>query len=184
MKNFENIKSQWQSQPDIKVTDSSVEKITNRVKQLKQQQQITNVVLGITCLLLIAFFFYVKAYLETRATIAISLMTSVLILRIAIEFFSIKKLKTIKLYLDVSTFKNKLINYYKTRIKTHYILTPIILLMYVLGFLMLMPYFKTNLSKGFYLYIQISGVVVLIVGTIFIAKQIQKELRAIKNLIK
>jgi len=182
--NFENIKSQWQSQPDIKATDSSVEKITNRVKQLKQQQQIANVVLSITCLLLIAFFFYVKAYLETRATIAISLMVSVLILRIVIEFFSIRKLKTIKLYLDASTFKNKLINYYKTRIKTHYILTPIILLMYISGFLILMPYFKTNLSKGFYLYIQISGIVVLIVGIIFIAKQIQKELRAIKNLIK
>ena len=38
MKNFENIKSQWQSQPDIKAVDSGVKNVTNRVKQLKQQQ--------------------------------------------------------------------------------------------------------------------------------------------------
>ena len=183
MKNFEDIKAQWENQGDIKPPVNGIETIINKTNALKNGQRITNSVLGVTAGLLVVFFFYVKAYLEVKATIALSLMILVIFIRIALEIISLNTLKHINFAEDNQRFKNRLLRYYKKRLRTHYIFTPIILLFYIVGFVMLMPYFKMSLSKGFYTYIQISGCVIISVGLFLLFKVIKKELLSIKQLM-
>ncbi|WP_299121148.1 hypothetical protein [uncultured Winogradskyella sp.] len=183
MNNFENIQSEWQNQPDIEGTDKGLKEVFKKTNELKNKQQITNIILGITIAILIGFFLYVKAYLEVKATLSLGLMIMVLIARIIIELLSINNLKGINYNLDFKSFKESLLGYYKRRVTTHYIFTPIILLLYVIGFLILMPYFEAGLSSGFYTYIQVSGVIVLVLGVFLIFNQAKKELYILKELM-
>ncbi|WP_179021491.1 hypothetical protein [Winogradskyella forsetii] len=183
MNNFEDIQSRWQNQVSLEGTEEGFNQILKRTGQIKNKQKTTNVILGITVAILIAFFFYVEAQLEIMASLGLGLMIIGLIARIIIELFSIKSLREIKHNLDFKSFKQKLQSYYKRRITTHYIATPIILALYITGFLILIPFFKASLSSGFYLYIQVSFVVILLIGTFLIFKEIQKELSVLKTLI-
>jgi hypothetical protein len=109
-------------------------------------------------------------------SIALLLMISSLLVRIGIEYFSIKRLKAINQNLDFNIFKERMIRYYKNRVNTHYIVTPIIIALYTLGFIILLPFFKLALSNFFYSYIVLSAIIILVIGVFLIGKQIQKEL--------
>lgn len=182
MKDFENLKSQWESQPEMEAPNNGVKLIIEKMTRIKNKQRITNVVLSITVLVLIGFFFYISAYSNFIVTSALILMAGSLLIRVFTENLSIRKLKRINVTTDAVTFKNKISEYYKKRIQTHYILTPIIILFYSIGFVILLPYFKEALSSWFYTYIQVSAIVVLIVLGFFIRKQILKELEILKGL--
>jgi hypothetical protein len=54
--------------------------------------------------------------------------------------------------------------------------------LYGIGFLILLPLFKANLSSGFYTYIVVSSIVVLLVLGLFIGKQMNKELMELRAL--
>ncbi|RXJ52479.1 hypothetical protein [Gelidibacter gilvus] len=182
MKTFEDLKSQWeeQSQPEIPNDGSKI--VMQRINDIQNKQRITNAVLLTTTMVLIGFFFYVNAYSSLVVSLGLLLMIGSLIVRIMIEFFSIKALERIDFTKDAVTFKTDMISYYKKRITTHYVATPIILALYATGFILLLPSFKQNLSQGFYRYIVVSAIVILIVMVFFIWKQIQKELNSLKQL--
>ena len=184
MKEFEQIKEKWRNQTKLNAPVDGVEKIIEKTEYLKKGYRITNMVLVATVLILIIFFFYVKAYLATTASLGLGLMIGGLILRILLEYLNLKRLQTIKYDLSFKSFEQKMKAYYNTRIKTHYYITPIVVILYVLGFLILMPFFKEALSEGFYIYTQISSIVILVFGVYFIYKEIQKELYILKNLIE
>lgn len=82
----------------------------------------------------------------------------------------------------VENFKIRMINYYKTRVNTHLIWTPIIILLYSIGFILLLPAFKANLSSGFYNYIIVSALVMLLLLGMLIFTQIRKELAILREL--
>lgn len=182
MTNFEDLKSQWENQPEINIPNNGSKRIIEKVAFVKKKQQITNIVLGITTLVLVSFFFYIKAYKNILLATALMLMIGSLLTRIAIEYFSTKALKNINISLNASAFKEKIIDYYQKRIKIHHIFTPIIAALYIVGFIMLLPFFKEELSAGFYTYIKVSGVIIFIILTLFIRKEILKELKTIKQL--
>lgn len=182
MKKFEDLKFQWENQPDIETPKDGAKLIVKRVNSIKKKQRITNIILGITTVILISFFFYISAYNNLIVAAALLLMVSSLLIRMIIEYISMHKLKQINRTVGVVDFKKNLVDYYKKRINTHYVITPIIVILYIIGFLILLPFFKENLSSGFYTYILVSSVVVLIVLGLFIRKQIQKELLILKDL--
>lgn len=182
MKDFEDLKSQWEKQPELIAPNNGSKMIIEKVTFIKRKQRIANVILTTTSIILIGFFFYIKAYNNSLVTIALVLMIGSLWARICIEFLSIRKLKEINITNTASVFKQKIIMYYKSRIKIHYIFTPIIITIYAIGFIILLPFFKESLSSGFFTYIQVSSVVVLIVLGLFIRKQIQKELFILREL--
>lgn len=179
---FEDLKSQWENQSEYKAPKNGARLIVEKVGLLKRKQRITNVVLGITALVLIAFFFYIMAYNNTTATMALLLMVSVLFIRIIIERLSIKKLKEINVTDDSASYKLKIIDYYKKRIKVHYVITPIMFLLYILGFSILLPFFKAGVSSWFYTYILVSGIVFFIVIGLYVRKEIKKEISLLKEL--
>ncbi len=179
---FEDLKSQWGNQSQAEIPKDGAKQILKKIAFVQKKQGITNIVLALTGVVLIAFFFYVSAYKSHPVMIGLLLMIGALVLRMGLEFSSIRTLKN----MDVSTiperFKQQMIGYYKGRAKVHFIATPLIILIYCIGFVMLLPAFKENLSSGFYNYIIISSIVVLLVLCLFIAREVMKELRILKEL--
>ena len=184
MDSFEKLQSEWKKQSEIKVPEGGFQALLNRVNTIKTGQKITNAVLSATVLILAIFFIYIAGYKNNQVFLGLSLMIGSLVVRIAIEVFSVKNLKNISAVLSVNLFKEKLTSYYKNRRKVHYVLTPLILIIYSIGFLILLPIFKENMSAGFYSYIVFSSITLLVVFCVFIYVQIQKELIALKNLNK
>lgn len=182
MNSFEEIKSQWTHQKVVEIPDQGHKIIIEKVNAIKNKQKYTNIILLITILVLVVFFVYIAAYNYRTVALALLLMMGSLGVRIGLELQSIKKLKQLNVNISATNFKQTIIKYYKNRVRIHMIYTPIILLLYSLGFIIMLPYFKESLSNGFYNYIVISSVVILIVLSLFIYKQIIKELNALKEL--
>lgn len=182
MKTFEDLKSQWEEQPQPEIPHEGSKIIMQKINAIQNKQRITNGVLLTTTFVLIGFFFYINAYSNLIVSLGLFLMIGSLIVRIMIEYVSIKDLKRMDFTKDAAAFRTDLINYYKKRVTTHYVATPIILALYAVGFIILLPSFKENLSKGFYTYIVVSAIVILIVMVFFIGKEIQKELNSLRQL--
>jgi len=182
MINFEDLKKEWSHQKDVESPKNGASVIIKKVLHMRNQQQILVAILGLTTIILIGFFFYVSAYTERNATIGLFSMILILVVRIGAELWSIHYLRTLNSALSNRVFSENMVRYYKKRRVLHFVITPILITIYSFGFLILMPYFKAGLSAGFYLYIQISSIVILLVLSFFIAKQIVKELNIIKEL--
>jgi hypothetical protein len=182
MTSFEEIKSQWKDQKAIEIPNNGHKIIIDKVNDIKKKQKQTNIILFLTILVLIAFFVYIAAYKYLIVASALLLMIGSLAVRIGLELQSIKKLSRLNVNISASSFKENIISYYKNRVHIHLIWTPIIILIYSIGFVMMLPSFKASLSSGFYTYILVSSVVILVILSFFIYKQIMKELSVLKEL--
>jgi hypothetical protein len=182
MNSFEELESNWKNQPEILATEKGFQEVLNGLRKIKNKQRITNVVLGITAIILVVFFFYISGYGNQQVILGISLMVGSLLVRILLEVLSIRKLKKMNSVVHSMDFRKDLIGYYKGRKSVHFVWTPLLILTYVTGFLILLPLFKANLSSGFYTYIIVSSMVLLIVLSIFIVKQIRTEMNNLKRL--
>lgn len=182
MNTFEDIKTQWNNQKRPDFPKDGLDAILSKTNSIRQKQRWTNIILSITILILVGFFFYISGFKNQSVSLALGLMIFSLIIRIGLEVYSITRLKALNFSSNATTFKMKMIAYYKSRIRTHYVFTPILIIAYCIGFITLLPFFKQSLSSGFYLYIKISAVVVLIVMSGFIAHQIQKEVLILKSI--
>ncbi len=181
MNDFQHIKDQWQkhktpSQP------KNIEAIIAKSKTIARKQQISKVVLGITVLILIAFFMYVSAYKNTRAFWGLGLMIGCLCIRIMMEYLSGFKKAGFPLHQSMNSFNKQLVSYYKSRKIIHYLWTPLLFATYIFGFVLLLPIFKQQLSGGFYTYILISSILTFIALATLIGFQVKKELKIIKSL--
>lgn len=179
---FEDLKSQWGNQSKVKIPKDGVKQILKKIEFVKKKQRITNSVLALTGLVLITFFFYISAYKSQPVMIGLLMMISALAVRIGLELSSLRSLKSMDVSTTAEKFKQQMIDYYKGRTKVHFIGTPIIILSYCIGFVLLLPAFKENLSLGFYNYIIISSIVLLFVLCLFIAREVKKELSVLNEL--
>jgi len=181
MNDFQHIKEQWQ-QHQTPLPNKNINEIIERSQEIKRKQQITKIVLGITVLILMAFFFYVSAYKNTRAFWGLGLMIGSLCIRIIMEYFSSLKKERFPLYQNMLAFNQQLVNYYKSRRMIHYLWTPVLFASYVFGFVLLLPVFKQQLSIGFFKYIIVSSIIIFIALAVLIGFQVRKELKIIKSL--
>lgn len=182
MNNFNELQSSWKNQPDIRPTEQGFQSLLNRARTIKRKQYVTNAVLGSTIGILVVFFFYLAGYGNQQVVLGISMMVGSLLLRILLEVYSIRNLGKIDMLSDQVDFKKKIIGYYRNRKWVHFLWTPLVMGGYIVGFLVLLPLFKANLSAGFYTYIQVSSIVLLLFFSIFIGNQAHKELRELQRL--
>lgn len=182
MEAFEDLKSQWDGQSSPRIPEGGVQKIVEKMKNIKGKQRIMNIVLSLTGMVLIGFFFYISAYRFQTVMTGLLLMIMALIVRIVVEMFSINTINKLDVSETAVIFKKRLLKYYNNRLRVHYIFTPIIILLYCIGFVMLLPSFKANLSSGFYTYIWVSSIVLLVFFGVFIGKQAKKELDILRQL--
>lgn len=185
MNEFENIENVWASQKTSGTSipaEALIKKAKNHGKQIRLKHRSTIAILGITVVGLILFLLYVKGYAAQKAFLGFILMIGSLCIRILSELWSYQKFNNLPLTGNFSNYKTKAAAFYGWRQKVHYWLTPVILLLYISGFILLLPYFKAGVSHGFYLYILISGFVFLGVITLIIFKQARKEMHMLRYL--
>ena len=183
MTDFQQLESRWNKQKNIEIPKNGALKVIDQTENIRNKQKITKIVLALTVIILVGFFIYISAINNLEVTLALGLMIASVIIRIILEILSLNQLKRLQFQNNLRTFKAEIKHYYKRRIVTHYILTPIIILAYCIGFVLLLPYFEKNLSSGFYIYIKISSVIIFITLSSFFAHHIKREINGLKNII-
>ena len=182
MNNFEELQNQWKNQPNVETSDKEFSKLLTGIKGIENKQKLSNAVLTLTIIVLVGFIIYVAGYNNATFMLGISIMIISLLIRILIEIASIKTIKKLNYLDNPSSFKGALLKYYKRRKGIHYVITPLILITYAIGFIILLPLFKENLSYGFYVYILCSSIVLLIFFSFFIARHAKRELLKLREL--
>lgn len=164
----------WNSQ----TYDSSIENpalIIKRAKKQRNNQYISIAVMSVTVIILFIYSFYYVGNNWNNFTLGMVLMISSLSFRIILEFISLYRKENQLINLDNRLFKKYLKKHYKVRLRVNYIITPICFAIYILGFTMLLPYFKQMFSHNFYVYILISGMVSLVAIAAIVIKNTVKE---------
>ncbi len=178
---FKDIQNTWQQQAETN-TLPDFEPVKQQLSNLRKKQWITQVILGITGIVLIAFFFYISAYNTNGPLLGMLLLIGVIVVRVFIEVRSQQKLRKINVLLSFTEFKEQLIAYYQKRKILAFRVIPILLIIYNIGFIIMSYYFYQYLSRGFFYYIVLSYVISFIVLFIFIRKQVLNELEILKKL--
>lgn len=182
MKNFNDIKNQWETRNVPSTPETGIENIIEKSAYILKKQRTNQIVLGITILILVLFFFYISAYKNTQAFWGLGIMIGSLAIRIILEYISMLRKGKLPVYKDMKAFNKKIMAYYHIRKRIHFLITPLLFATYIAGFVWLLPLFKANLSPGFYTYILWSSVFIFVGLAIFIGVQIRKELFILKQL--
>ncbi len=173
----------WKSQKnDVRLEAS--DSIIKKAEKQRNSQFVTIGILSVTLIIVIAYAFAYASNNWNDFTLGLILMISSLFVRIVIEYITIYRKKSRLILLDNRSFQKYLQKHYKIRLRVNYIITPICFGIYVWGFIKLLPYFKNMFSKGFYIYIIISGIAVLVVLSVIIIRVILKEQKFLKQFSK
>ncbi|AUP79464.1 hypothetical protein [Flavivirga eckloniae] len=173
MKN-DKLTQTWNRQKNVPPL-ANPDHIIKKAKKQRSKQFIAIAAMSITVLTLLIYSIYYSSNQWNNFTLGLVLMISSLTFRIILEFVSLYRKESQVISLDNLSFKKYLKRHYKIRSKVNYIITPICFAIYIFGFTRLLPYFEQELSKGFYTYILISGIVSLFVIAIIIVNSILKE---------
>jgi len=183
--NFENLSQTWQNQHNLTSlpkTEAVVATAKQKMSNFKKEQLISISVLSLTFLILVVFYFSIGAHQNISKSLGLVLMIFMLFTRIALEIRSKIQLHKMDSTLNFKDFVSKHKRYFQNRKWIHFVFSPFIYLFYVGGFVSMLPVFKETLSTGFFLYIQISGIVVFVALALFIAYHIKKELQELQFL--
>jgi hypothetical protein len=180
MKTFEELQNIWDQQTasESQPTPTEIIKIAeSHTKKIKRSHLWTRIILSLTSIILISYYIWSGAYRNIQFSIGLCIMIVMLVSRVALEWISVKKLANLNTDLTLIEYSKLAHQFYTWRKKIHYILTPIIYLTYTAGFTLLLPVFKSIFSRGFYLYILLSGYIFLFVFAFFMIRIIQKEIK-------
>lgn len=183
MNEFDDMVSGWKKQPvpTPKNSANAVAEIAKkRVKNSRQKHIATIVVLGITLVVLVAFALLTKGN-SSHIAKGIQLMIGALCIRIGVEWLSVMLLNKLDITKGTTEYLKMLTSFYNTRRKIHGAFTYIIFGLYVAGFCMMLPIFKTTLPAWFFTYIWISGIVIFGALILYIRKKTNQELDMLKK---
>lgn len=185
MNDFNQIQELWDSQskkqPLIHPHDI-IRKTEIHLQKIKRKYIGTALILAITLTVLIAYFLWIGFYQWSLFTAGMSLMMGMLSWRIALELISMKRFSKIRPNTSFIEYSERVTTYYIWRKRVHLLYTPIIYLIYIAGFILLLPVFKLNRSEGMFWYCAISGSVFLIGFGFLMISMIQKEIKMLSHL--
>lgn len=179
MKTFENLQDIWNAQSISNHKKNTAELIVmaeEHSKKIQLNHIGTLVIIGITTLILITYFIWIGSYSFSFFTLGLALMISSMLIRILIEGISVSKFESMNTELPLVEYCKKATAFYEWRKKIHYVVTPIIYMIYLLGFSLLIPTFKTEFSTPFFIYLVVSGYGFLIGFTFFLRKKLKNEM--------
>lgn len=185
MEIFDELQDLWKKQPNRIVNTSAAELIKKgetHIKKVRDGQIGTIAILSILIIGLIAYFIKMGAHNMNELTIGLAIMISVIVARVILEFISMKKFRGIKATSSLIEFSNKMQQYYRWRRIIHTVCIPIIYISYTIGYSLLLPSFKANLSYGMYLYVVISGYGCLTAFALFMVGILRKEMKLLEFL--
>jgi Kef-type K+ transport system membrane component KefB len=179
----DNLNKLW----DIQANDISKfnpKEIITKAKKQRNSQYISIIVMSLTVMILITYTYYYAFSKWNTFNLGLILMISSLTLRIILELFFLYRKEKQLISMSQKAYRNYLKKYYNVRKMINYIITPICVLVYIMGFYLLLPYFKKYFPQAFYNYLVISGILSLIVVIAIIVNSSIKELRFLKQLNK
>ncbi|MGX7668546.1 hypothetical protein [Flavobacterium pedocola] len=185
MKTFEDLQNVWNQQSNPSTDQSAsdyVKKAEQHQNEIRSNHVWTIGIISITFLILVGYFVWIGIYRFNAFSLGLGIMMLMLLTRIALEVVSIRKFRNIKPDSTLLTYAAQLQQFYNWRKRIHFILTPIIYITYFIGFTILLPVFKENMSSGFYLYVVISGFAFFIGFGLFIMSRILKEIKLLNFL--
>ncbi len=168
MKDFNTLTEEWKTQ-------TSSDLLPEQFQAMKSKQSYTVVVLSVTAIILIWFAIWVFHPEALVFNIGIALMILSLLVRIILEIISIKENNSLTLDTSLHHYFEKIKKYHQNRLKIHKVWTPLLLSTYWLGFVLLIPAFKENLSDFMFQYVYWSSIPITIVMLWLIAREIKKE---------
>ncbi len=179
----DNLNKLWEVQTND-ISNFNPKDLITKAKKQRNGQYISITVMSLTVLILIIYAFNYAFNEWNTFNLGLLLMISSLSFRIILEFYSVYRKEKHLIAMNHKLYHAYLKKYYKIRLIINYVVTPVCILVYIVGFYLLLPYFKEYFSKAFYTYILISGVIsILTVITIIIYSTI-KEQRFLKQLNK
>ncbi|MGY6520546.1 MAG: hypothetical protein ACXIUD_02395 [Mongoliitalea sp.] len=155
---------------------------------LKAKKQRTGQYISITVLvftvLVLSMYAWLYAFKQWNSfNLGLFMMISSLVLRVIIELLSIYRKERRLVSMDYKSYHAYLKKYYGTRRIVNYLITPVCVITYIIGYSLLLPYFKEYFSHGFYTYIQVSGAVSIGGIIVLIIYGIVKEERLLKQFL-
>lgn len=180
MNAFNELQQAWNQQHTTTpppAPDALLKKARQYRRTIKLKHRWAMGILSALVVLLVAYFGYAAGFKVSRASAGLLCMIFSIVLRVVLEYISYASFNRIDAGSSFKEYTAQITRFYARRKLIHYIFTPIILLVYVLGFMLLLPVFKRGLSAGFYTYVVVSGIVVLVFFTWFIFKQVKKEMQ-------
>lgn len=185
MEKFDELQTIWNKQPNVVGNTSALELMKKgeaHLKKVRAGHWGTITTISVLIIVLIAYFIVIKAYQLNDLSIGLTLMIMVMIARIVLEWISANRFGSIKADNSLAEFSTKMHQYYAWRNKIHTVFIPIIYILYIIGFTLLLPAFKANLSHGMYIYCIISGYGFLIVFALFLVRVLRKEMKLLEFL--
>lgn len=177
----ENLNKLWEMQANDSSNFNPKEIITKAKKQ-RNGQYTSITVMSLTVIILIIYAFYYAFNQWNTFNLGLILMISSLTFRIVLELFFLYRKEKQLISMAQKAYHAYLKKYYKARQMINYVITPICVIVYIIGFYLLLPYFKEYFSQAFYNYILISGILSLIFVIAIIIKSTIKEQRFLKQL--
>lgn len=184
--NINDIIQKWKKDAPKASTDDLVTIIikANGVSKTNRKIQFTNIIiLGITFIGLILFFVFVAPMRESLSRTGIALMLGGLFVRILIELYSIYLSFEVNISEAALTKNKKAMRYHKFRRTIHREVTASILVLYTIGFYMLLPEFKLYIHQPYFTFMHISYWVGAIIVGFFIRKGTLDEIKTLDTLI-
>jgi len=184
MKDFNDLQALWQNQNTT--PSDSAEKLIGLARNQKtksiRKHRSGILVLSITSLILIAIWVFTP--FANPVGYGLTVMISALIIRILLEVYSYQRMKSIDIT-DVSTkYHQQIKAYYKLRKQLMTTITAITVVLYILGFMIMIPTFKQTLPTWFYWYIIAFLIVGIPLGSYFLIRQARNEIRDLKRVIE
>ncbi|QSE96631.1 hypothetical protein [Fulvivirga lutea] len=187
-KDFDDIKNKWQSAKKEQSTSkvSAVELIELSKKKMKSvvNMHLANMgILIITFIGIVAFIVYLARFQETLSHIGVALMLGGLAIRIVIEGYSIYLSSAIDLSKSVQEVNEQYLGFYNYRKRIHGPVTITILVLYVIGYFLLLPEFNVYLSDTMMIFITVSLIPAAFIVGYSIKNGIKKEMGILTELM-
>lgn len=184
MTDFNELEAIWKQQSTAAKTDATVlvNKAIQQQQQLQFRQRSTVVILLVTALVLVWYFLFYLPINHTTIQLSATLMIGSLVLRMLAEMLSHWQLRQIDLLQSLKQYVQTFTRFYIWRQWIHFALTPLVMIGYSLGFILMLPLFKTNMSHGWYQYILFSGSIFLIAFSIFLYWNTRREMKILKSM--
>ena len=179
----DNLNKLWDIQAND-ISNFNPKEIITKAKKQRNSQYISITVMSLTVMVLIIYAFYYAFSQWNTFNLGLILMISSLTFRIVLELFFLYRKEKQLISMAQKAYRAYLKKYYKARQMINYVITPICVIVYIIGFYLLLPYFKEYFSQAFYNYIVISGILSLIVVIAIIINSTIKEQRFLKQLNK
>ena len=184
---LDGLKNKWQeakSETKEHRTDSKelIQMARNKIKSAINMHIGNIAVLTLTLFGISAFFIYVAQFQNTLSHIGILLMLGGLVLRIAIECYSIYLSKRVDLSQPAASANNSSLKFYEYRKRIHGPVTVAILIAYTLGFYILTPEFSNYFTTNQVILLDISYLGGAAIFIYSIRKAIKKEMKLLDEL--